>query len=381
MKTSLTALLLAPLLAAAQGASGNAPTLAALLNATSDLSALSQTLSMQPALLATLAGASNITILAPSNRAFEAFMATPQYDSVRDDNATLAALLQYHVLNGTYRAAALARDGRQFLPTLLGANAAFRNLSGAPQVVQAAEDDDRVVFTAGLNMRATVSRADIAFAGGVAHIVDAVLTPPMNVSTTATALNLTSLAGALVKTNLLATVDALADVTIFAPSNAAFRAIANLAGELSDADLASVLTYHVVPNATAYSTALRNNQKLRTLNGAELTVRIDDDDVFVNGAKVITADMLTNSGVVHVLDAVLNPDDAADTPDTEAETQSAAFPSATAATADPFVSELPASVTRTAGQATDTAATGAAARSVWAWGTMALAVGVAGLIV
>ena len=139
------------------------------------------------------------------------------------------------------------------------------------------------------------------FTGGVIHIIDTVLTIPESDSSTAVAANLTSLAGALTTANLVSTVDALSDVTIFAPSNAAFEAIGSAVGTLSTAQLTSILTYHVVQGTVGYSTLL-SNTTLKTVNGENVTITIEDGDVFVNSAKVITPNVLVNNGVVHVID-------------------------------------------------------------------------------
>jgi uncharacterized surface protein with fasciclin (FAS1) repeats len=125
----------------------------------------------------------------------------------------------------------------------------------------------------------------------------------MKISATAKAANLTSLAGALTKAGLVETVDSLAGVTVFAPTNDAFQAIGNLLTNLTTHELTDILTYHVVAGAVVYSSTLKDNQKVETVNGERLTIRIDDDGVFVNGARVIMADVLTNNGVVHVIDA------------------------------------------------------------------------------
>lgn len=81
---------------------------------------------------------------------------------------------------------------------------------------------------------------------GVIHIIDKVLTIPESPSDTAIAAGLSSLAGALIKANLVDTVDNLKDVTIFAPANAAFQAIGSGLANISNEDLSSILTYHVV---------------------------------------------------------------------------------------------------------------------------------------
>ena len=123
----------------------------------------------------------------------------------------------------------------------------------------------------------------------------------MNVSTTAMAANLTSLAGALTAANLVETVDTLAGVTIFAPTNDAFKAIGNLLPNLTMEQTTDILTYHVVAGTVGYSALLKDDMKLTTVNGAELTIRLVDGKVFVNGAQVVIADVLTNNGVVHVI--------------------------------------------------------------------------------
>jgi len=44
-----------------------------------------------------------------------------------------------------------------------------------------------------------------------------------------------------------------------------------------------------------------------TVNGAPLDVVVRGGKVFVNGAQVITADIVASNGVIHVIDSVLIP--------------------------------------------------------------------------
>lgn len=98
--------------------------------------------------------------------------------------------------------------------------------------------------------------------------------------------------------------------TVFAPTDAAFEALPEGTVEtlLKDptGDLAQILLYHVV-GAKAMSTDLSNGQSIATLNGDEIEVKIKDSGVYIDGAKVTTADIKTDNGVVHVIDAVIIP--------------------------------------------------------------------------
>ena len=74
----------------------------------------------------------------------------------------------------------------------------------------------------------------------------------------------------------------------------------------SKAALTNVLIYHVVAGAVK-AADLTDGQKVKTLQGEELTVSIKDGKVMINGANVTAADLTGSNGVVHVIDAVLMP--------------------------------------------------------------------------
>jgi uncharacterized surface protein with fasciclin (FAS1) repeats len=48
---------------------------------------------------------------------------------------------------------------------------------------------------------------------------------------------------------------------------------------------------------------------ITTLQGQDITVTINADGVFINNARVTTADVIADNGVVHVIDAVLIPEE------------------------------------------------------------------------
>jgi uncharacterized surface protein with fasciclin (FAS1) repeats len=99
--------------------------------------------------------------------------------------------------------------------------------------------------------------------------------------------------------------------TVFAPTNEAFAALP--AGTLESllkpenkATLVSILTYHVVAGKVK-STDLSNGMKAATVNGANVTVTINNMGVMINDAKVTAADIMASNGVVHVIDKVILP--------------------------------------------------------------------------
>ncbi len=72
-------------------------------------------------------------------------------------------------------------------------------------------------------------------------------------------------------------------------------------------DLANILLYHVV-GAKALSTDLSDGQKIETLLGKNIEVKIMEDNVYINDAMVTVANIETDNGVLHVIDAVLIPE-------------------------------------------------------------------------
>lgn len=189
---------------------------------------------------------------------------------------------------------------------------------------------------------------------------------------------MTALVGALGATDLVETVNGLEDVTIFAPSNAAFGEIANLAGNLSTEVATSILQYHVVQGSVLYSSLITGNTSVETVGGGNITVSVIDGEVFVNSAKVIIPDVLVSNGVVHVIDGVLNPQNSTAAPNPS--TTVPAFPGASTVSGGgiPFTSGVTASTTLTSAP-TQSGAPGAGAGTLTSTGGAPLATAAVGL--
>ena len=121
-----------------------------------------------------------------------------------------------------------------------------------------------------------------------------------------------TLVAAVQAAGLVETLKSDGPFTVFAPSDEAFAALPEgtleaLLAEDGLATLTSILTYHVVPGKVMSTDIL--GQKLEATTAAGIPVAIDATmgSVMVGGAKVITADIETSNGVIHVIDAVILP--------------------------------------------------------------------------
>jgi len=106
--------------------------------------------------------------------------------------------------------------------------------------------------------------------------------------------------------------------TVFAPTDAAFAALpaGTLDTLLADptGDLAGILTYHVVPGKVLAADVVGlDGESVTTVNGATFTVNVGADgsvsltDAAGNTINVVTTDIETSNGVIHVIDAVMLP--------------------------------------------------------------------------
>lgn len=126
----------------------------------------------------------------------------------------------------------------------------------------------------------------------------------------------TTLVAAVKAAGLVETLKGAGPFTVFAPTNAAFSALPagtvdNLLKPENKATLAKILTYHVVAGAMK-STDLKDGQKLKTVQGEDLTIGYKDGKWTVWDAKgasanITIADVISSNGVTYVIDAVLMP--------------------------------------------------------------------------
>ena len=300
------------------------------------------------------------TVFAPTN---DAFAALPEdvLNMVLADKELLTRILTYHVMQGVVTSDQVST---MMAPTM-EMGAVGGDLMGSELDVKFFEDGKITVNDANIVM------ADVMASNGVIHAIDAVLLPPDvaamlagDESMDGEAMDDDAMAddesmdgeamdddamddgammddmGSIVDIavgnpdfSTLVTavtaaglVDVLADPdaewTVFAPTNAAFDALPEGVLEMVLADnelLTRILTYHVVEGIVTsdqISTMMAPSMEMGAVGGdllgGQLDVKLNaDGTVTVNNSNVIAADIMASNGVIHVIDAVLLPEDVA----------------------------------------------------------------------
>jgi uncharacterized surface protein with fasciclin (FAS1) repeats len=133
--------------------------------------------------------------------------------------------------------------------------------------------------------------------------------PVMNIVDTAIAAgSFTTFVAAVKAAGLTDALAAKGPVTVFAPTDAAFKKLPSGVHDalLKDpANFKAVLSHHVV--AGYFTTRDVKSGEMMTLQGSTLTTAVSASDLRVNGARVTQANIFATNGVVHGIDAVILP--------------------------------------------------------------------------
>ena len=283
--------------------------------ATEDLSSLVAALQAADGDLVNVLSGGEFTVLAPTNAAFDNFLADNGFANLSEvPTDVLANILLNHVISGTVLSTTLTDAGAGYTTT---------NATN--------EDGDNLSLyfntTTGVTFNGTssVAQADVEATNGVVHIVDQVIGLP-TIATFATAdPTFETLVAALTRPDLevpfvtiLSTTDPSFDVplTTFAPTNEAFGDLLVEIGadDLSQIDvnlLTAVLLTHVAAQANVRAEDLAQDLPVVTLSEETLTVDLTNGPQLVdpNGrvANIIANNVQAINGVVHVIDKVVLP--------------------------------------------------------------------------
>jgi transforming growth factor-beta-induced protein len=116
---------------------------------------------------------------------------------------------------------------------------------------------------------------------------------------------------AVVRAGLVDALNGNRQLTVFAPTDAAFEDLFATLGvsgvvAIPGDTLRAVLLYHVAPGER-FSGDVLASARIRTLGKGFLVPSVHDGSAWVNGARIVAADVDASNGVIHVIDAVLLP--------------------------------------------------------------------------
>lgn len=118
-----------------------------------------------------------------------------------------------------------------------------------------------------------------------------------------------TLVAAVQAAGLVETLKGKGPFTVFAPTDEAFAKLPEGTVEALLADkekLTAILTYHVVAGKVKAEQVVTLKEAM-TVQGSAVKIKVVDDQVMINDAKVIAADVKAANGVIHVIDTVLIP--------------------------------------------------------------------------
>lgn len=266
-----------------------------------------------PSILTTLLNSTKKTLFAPTNAAFTAAGIT-----TLPNQATLDAVLTYHVIGSEVRSTSLPTNTAP-------ANSAITTLGG---VFYLSNRGSSGVF---INGRTRVTATDILADNGVVHVIDRTLIPPsQTIDQIVTSLagaspaQFTQLRAALNRVPALVTAagSATSNLTVFAPTDAAFQALYTALGvanvnAIDINTLTAVLQHHIVSAPTTatgrvfsrdlVSAAVPTLNGNITLNATAGTVTSGNGTVATIETTPALINVLGTNGVIHTINNVLIP--------------------------------------------------------------------------
>ncbi|KAK2065461.1 fasciclin domain-containing protein [Colletotrichum caudatum] len=294
-----------------------------------DFSTFNKILASYPSIIDNVtAGAENkITLLVPTNKAFVNFIKQSNASDISQMSVDqVLTMFKYHTLDAPMTSKNFSSSKSITVPTKLQ-DPLYNLRSPGPalisqfgdkaqgQVLYVSRDainpaklrvrqgssssDDKVAsLRAGLGQNAELTAIDGEWDGGYFQSIDTILEAPRPCSTTIRKLSdsLTSLMGALEKTKLWRTLDAKPNVTCLGPNTNAFDQAGNPEKSLGQQELKGALLNF-----------LQDGQVFTSLANLTVRVTVKENEIWFNDAKVVSPNVLTNNGLIHILDRVMSP--------------------------------------------------------------------------
>merc|ERR1712156_404884 len=243
-------------------------------------------------LVETLKGVDSVTIFAPSDEAF-AKLPAGTLESLTTEQAK--AIVSRHVVAGASVLASEVVTGN--VATFGGEEVGLvKTVNGGVQVAYHGQT-------------VNVVTADVKGSNGVIHVIDEVILGKDVVDVAVGAGAFTTLVKIVSDLELVPTLREVDSVTIFAPSDEAFKKLPEGTLEsLTTEQAKAIVSRHVVPGNTVYAADVTTGD-VETFGGENIDLIKNDSGVQVsyngNAVNVISADVKANNGVIHVIDAVI----------------------------------------------------------------------------
>lgn len=249
-------------------------------------------------LVETLSGKGPFTVFAPTDAAFKKLGDAAIAELLKPENkARLTAILTYHVAAESMPASKVV------------AAKSIATLQGSALTVAVGKD--------GVTLSGSkVIKTDIMGKNGIIHVIDTVMLPadPKADNLVVIAQKSGAFGTLLAAAVAAGLADSLANggpFTIFAPTDEAFAklpagTLASLLKPENKDQLTKILKLHIVSGKVMAAQAVKLTSA-PSLAGEDLALVVNGGKLAINGANVISADVVAKNGVIHVIDAVLLP--------------------------------------------------------------------------
>jgi len=304
------------------------------ISAYPQLSNFTNLLTQNPSLASSLLSSSASTpqtVLVPDDDAFLSFLKSTGQSFSNQSQDYLLAVGQYHILNGNLTSQDFLHAEGITVPTGLTGPTYDNRTAGDALISSGAttgNHDGQVVFIApnttstsfstrqldsggafvqsGLGHQVNLTAVDGVWDGGAFQIVDGFLTLPEVCTETIQKWGLSSLDASLNRTGLSSVLDHINNVTCLGPTDQAFLDAGSPDTKANVSALTSALAFHTIP-MPLYSNFLEDGQTFTSLSNDTVRVTFRDGAIYFNDAKVTQLNVLTNNGLMHVLDRVMSP--------------------------------------------------------------------------
>ncbi|UFH53853.1 fasciclin domain-containing protein [Spirosoma sp. KNUC1025] len=275
----------------------------------------------------TLGSAGTYTLLAPTDDAFKAFGLSSEAVIGLAPAELVKSVMQYHVLGTKLESSAIPSAINSPQQTQFPLGSVYFS---KPVAVTTSAGSTTTVSVNGAHVLENGTQAS----NGIIYPIDRILLPPVygDIPTTISQIptiyallaptagvsfKLLQQAVAKVGTGISSALTATGPLTVFAPTDNAFKASgfdSTAIAKAPVATLAAVLSYHVLNNNRAYTPILTNGSSLTTLQGGTITVGTSTTATTVTGksnggtaSNIIGPDVTASNGVIQIIDRLLLP--------------------------------------------------------------------------